>query len=58
MKDQILENLYQIKDIAKETYDIVVNSVVTGNEEARLVTSNEAVQIKHELKNGSRRSSL
>jgi gas vesicle protein len=55
MKDQILENLPQIKDITKETYDNVVNSVVTGYEEARLVTSSEAVQIKNELKSGYER---
>lgn len=52
MKDQILENLSQIKDITKETYDNVVNSVVKGYEEAKLVTSGEAAQIKNELKSG------
>lgn len=55
MKDQVLENLSQIKDITKETYDNVVNSVVKGYEEARLVTSGEAAQIKHELKSGYER---
>jgi gas vesicle protein len=52
MKDQILENLSQIKDITKDTYENVVNSVVKGYEEARLVTSGEASQIKNELKDG------
>ena len=52
MKDQILENLSQIKDITKETYENVVNSVVKGYEEAKLVTSGEAAQIKNELKSG------
>jgi gas vesicle protein len=52
MKDNILENLSQIKDISKETYENVVNSVVKGYEEAKVVTSEEAAQIKHELKSG------
>lgn len=52
MKDQILEDLSQIKDITKDTYEKVVNSVVKGYEEARLVTSEEASQIKNELKDG------
>jgi len=52
MKDQILENLSQIKDITKETYENVVNSVVKGYEEAKLVTSGEAAQIRAELKSG------
>jgi len=52
MKDQVLESLSQIKDITKETYEKVVNSVVKGYEEARLVTSVEAAQIRKELKSG------
>ena len=55
MKDRILEALSQIKDISRETYENVVNSVVTGYEEARLVTSGEAAQIRSELKNGYQR---
>lgn len=52
MKDQILENLSQMKNITKETYENVVNSVVKGYEEAKVVTSEEAAQIRHELKGG------
>lgn len=52
MKDKILENLAQIKDITKDTYENVVNSVVKGYEEAKLVTSGEASQIRSELKDG------
>jgi len=52
MKDKILENLSQIKDITKDTYENVVNSVVKGYEEAKLVTSGEASQIRNELKDG------
>ena len=52
MKDKILENLSQIKDITKDTYENVVNSVVKGYEEAKLVTSGEAAQIRSELKDG------
>jgi len=55
MKDNILENMSQIKDITKETYENVVNSVVKGYEEAKVVTSEEAAQIKHELKSGYNR---
>jgi len=52
MKDQVLENMSQIKDITKETYENVVNTVVKGYEEAKLVTSGEAAQIRKELKSG------
>jgi gas vesicle protein len=52
MKDRILEDMSEIKDISRETYENVVNSVVRGYEEARLVTSGEAAQIKNELKTG------
>lgn len=52
MKDKILENLSQIKDITKETYDNVVNSVVKGYEDAKVLTSDEAAEIKQELKSG------
>jgi gas vesicle protein len=52
MKDNILENLSQIKDITRETYENVVNSVVKGYEEAKVVTTEEAAQIRQELKSG------
>jgi gas vesicle protein len=52
MKDKILESLAQIKDITKETYDNIVNTVVKGYEEAKVITSEEAAQIRHELKSG------
>jgi gas vesicle protein len=52
MKDNVLENLSQIKDITKETYENVVSSVVKGYEEAKVITSDEAAQIKQELKGG------
>lgn len=56
MKDSILENLSQIKDITKETYENVVSSVVKGYEEAKVITSEEAAQIKHELRSGYSRA--
>ncbi|MFP4082155.1 MAG: YtxH domain-containing protein [Candidatus Aminicenantes bacterium] len=52
MKDQILENLPQIKDITKETYENVVNTVVAGYEEAKKITTKEAAEIREELKAG------
>jgi gas vesicle protein len=55
MKDRILENLSQIKDITKETYDNVVNTVVKGYEEAKVITSEEGDQIRQELKSGYNR---
>jgi gas vesicle protein len=55
MKDRILDDLSQIKDITKETYEGVVSSVVKGYEEAKLVTSGEAAQIRSELNNGYQR---
>jgi len=52
MKDKVLEDMSKIKDISRETYDKVVNSVVSGYEETRKITSREAAEIKEELKSG------
>lgn len=52
MKDKVLEGLSQIKEISAETYGSVVNSVVNGYKEARLITNREAAQIKKELDSG------
>jgi len=55
MKDKILENLSEIKDVTRETYENVVNTVVRGYEDAKLITSAEASQIREELKQGYNR---
>ena len=55
MKDTILENLGEIKNITKETYENVVDSVVTGYEEAKIITSWEAFRVREDLKAGYRR---
>lgn len=52
MKDRIFENLSEIKNITKETYDNVVNSVVSGYEDTKKITSREAADIKKELMEG------
>lgn len=55
MKDRIIQDLAKIKKISKETYESVVNSVVGGYEEARLITAREAAQIRAELRLGYER---
>jgi len=52
IKDRVTEEAGRIKGITKETYDHVVNSVVTGYQEARQITSREAGVIREELKSG------
>jgi len=52
IRDRIVENLSEIKEITRETYDNVVNNAVKGYEEAKLITSAEATQIREELKDG------
>ena len=52
MKDNILENLGEMKDITRETYENVVDSVVAGYEEAKIITSWEGFRVKEELKTG------
>jgi gas vesicle protein len=52
MKDQVLEEMGKVKDISRETYEKVVNSVVRGYEDTRKITSREAVEIKQDLKSG------
>jgi gas vesicle protein len=52
MKDNILENMGEIKDISKETYENVVDSVVAGYEEAKIITSWEAFRVREDLKAG------
>jgi len=55
IKDRILDDMRKIKSISKETYENVVNSVVGGYEEARLITAREAHQIRGELRSGYNR---
>lgn len=55
IRDRILENLSEIKEITRETYENVVNTVVRGYEDAKLITSSEATQIREELKDGYHR---
>ena len=52
MKDRIFENLSQIKDITKDTYGNVVQSVVSGYEDTKKITEKEAAEIKKELMEG------
>jgi gas vesicle protein len=52
MKDRIFENLSEIKNITKDTYDNVVNSVVSGYEDTKKITAREAAEIKQELMEG------
>ncbi len=52
MKDRIFENLSQIKNITKDTYDNVVKSVVSGYEDTKKITEKEAAEIKKELMEG------
>ena len=55
MKDNILENLGEMKDITRETYENVVDSVVAGYEEAKIITSWEAFRVREDLKAGYER---
>ncbi len=55
MKDTILENMGEIKDITRETYETVVDSAVAAYEESKIITSWEASRIKEELKSGYER---
>lgn len=52
IKDNILENLGDMNELTQETYESVVDSVVAGYEEAKIITSWEALRIKQELKAG------
>lgn len=55
IKDRVMEDLKKIKNISKETYESVINSAVNGYEEARVITSREAAQIRDELRSGYNR---
>jgi len=55
MKDNIQENMGEIKDITRETYENVVDSVVAAYEQSKIITSREASRIKEELKSGYER---
>lgn len=55
MKDNILENMGEIKDITRETHENVVDSVVAAYEQSKIITSWEASRIKDELKAGYER---
>jgi len=50
--DRICEELGRLKVITRETYADVVGAVVHGFEEARKISSEEAAEIKEELKKG------
>ena len=52
MKDKIFENLSEIRNITKDTYDNVVKSVVFGYEDTKKITAQEAAEIKQELMEG------
>ena len=52
MKDQISEKLSQAADFSKETYNNVVQGVVKSYEDAKKISSDEAVQIIDDLEAG------
>lgn len=52
IRERILQNLSEIKEITRETYENIVKNVVRGYEDAKLITSVEASQIRDELKDG------
>jgi gas vesicle protein len=52
ISDRISEELSRLKDITKETYTQVVGTVVHGFVEAKKITSDEAAELKSELKKG------
>ena len=52
IKDRVMEETSRIKGITKETYDHIVNSIVTGYRETKRITVREAGAIKSELKTG------
>jgi gas vesicle protein len=52
ISDRISEELSRLKDITKETYAQVVGTVVHGFVEAKKITSDEAAELKSELKRG------
>lgn len=52
ISDRISEELSRLKDITKETYAQVVGIVVHGFVEAKKITSDEAAELKSELKKG------
>ena len=54
ISDRISEELSRLKGITKETYAQVVGTVVHGFVEAKKITSEEAAELKGELKKGSR----
>ena len=52
ISDRISEELSRFKDITQETYTQVVATVVHGFVEAKKITSDEAAELKTELKKG------
>jgi len=52
IKDRIFENLSEIKNITKDTYSNVVESVVSGYEDTKKITEREAAEIREELMSG------
>lgn len=55
ISDRISSELSQMKDVSRETYNNVVNSVVSVFQETKKISSTEADEIKKELKNGYER---
>jgi len=52
ISEGISEELSRLKDITQETYAQVVATVVHGFVEAKKITSDEAAELKSELKKG------
>jgi gas vesicle protein len=52
ISDRISEELSRLKVITKETYAQVVSIVVHGFVEAKMITADEAAELKGELKKG------